>query len=284
MDSPVTLATRPLTPTFGVEILGVDVTKADAATLEAITQALFEQGVIVLKNQTLDAADQVRFTELFGQPEDNARKEYTVPGQPKVYVISNKIVDGKKIGEPNAGLNWHTDFTYAIRPALCTILHAIEAPAEGSDTLVADLAAAWEALPEERRQAVRGKMIEHSFAYLAEQRGRPTTHEHGDTIPDSVNHPMVRKLPENGRESLWISYGTARRVVDMPNPEGQDLIHQLIQFSTQEQFVYRHKWERGDLLMWDNRRSLHTGTPFDADKYIRHVHRTWVRGEAPVPA
>src|SRR5258708_29506165 len=130
MDSPVKLATRPLTPTFGVEILGVDVTKADTATLKAITQALFEQGVIVLKNQTLDAADQVRFTELFGQPEDNARKEYTVPGQPKVYVISNKIVDANKISEPNSGLNWHTAFTYPIPPALCIILPASESPAQ----------------------------------------------------------------------------------------------------------------------------------------------------------
>jgi taurine dioxygenase len=284
MTTTVQLNTRPLTPAFGVEILGVNVNTADQDTLNAIKDALYAHGAIVIRDQSLTPADQVRFTRLFGEPEDNARKEFTVPDEPKVYVISNKVVDGRPIGEPNAGLNWHTDFTYATRPALCTILHALAAPAEGSDTLVADLVAAWEALPEPRRRQVRGLKIQHSFEHLAEKRGRPKTHDHGDKIPPSVDHPMVRKLPEDGRESLWISHGTARCVVDMPNPDGLDLIQDLTDFATQDRFVYRHKWRSGDVLAWDNRRSLHTGTPFDANAHIRHVHRTWVKGEVPIPA
>src|SRR6516165_1765696 len=114
------LETRPLLPEFGVEIFDVDVAHANAATLDAVVDIFHHNGAIVLRGQNLSPAQQLDFTRKFGEPEDNVRDEFTVPGFHEIFVISNRIVDGKPIGNPEAGLNWHTDFQYGRRPALCT--------------------------------------------------------------------------------------------------------------------------------------------------------------------
>jgi taurine dioxygenase len=274
---------RPLKSDFGVDIDNVDVTTADRAGLRGIADALFRHGAVVLRNQRLDQAAQIRFTRFFGEPAENARLEFTDPDFPEIYLISNKIVGDRAIGDPEAGFGWHTDYTYGKQPALCTILYALEVPDEGSDTLLADLQAAWNALPKEKQDSLRGRIIHHSWAQLMRKHGRTATPEQLAALPD-VFHPMVRIVPETGQTSLWIAKGTAHEVVGMPNPQGLDLIQELVDFATQERFVYRHKWRVGDLLFWDNRRALHTGTPFDMKKYTRHIRRTWVRGETPVPA
>lgn len=277
------LRTRPLKADFGVEIEGVDLRGAPEATLRQIADALFAHGAVVLPDQHLDQAAQIRFTKFFGEPAENARLEFTDPDYPEIYLISNKIKGDRVIGDPEAGFGWHTDYTYGRRPALCTILYAVEVPPEGSDTLIADLQAAWNELPKARQDAVRGKIIHHSWAQLMRKHNKPTTPEQLAALPD-VFHPMVRIVPETGKTSLWIAKGTAHEIVGMPNPQGLDLIQELVDFATQDRFVYRHRWRPGDLLFWDNRRALHTGTPFDMKKYVRHVRRTWVRGEIPVPA
>ncbi len=101
------------------------------------------------------------------------------------------------------------------------------------------------------------------------------------TLPDVI-HPMICTHPADGRKALWVSTGTVKGVVGMPNPEGLDLIHRLVDFATQERFVHAHKWRVGDVLIWDNRCTLHRGTPFDLTKYQRLVYRTWVKGQRPV--
>ena len=283
MEALAAIRTGPLKPDFGLEIVGLDVTRASDAELGTVRDALFKHGAVVLRDQSLDPASQVKFTHFFGEPAENARLEFTVPDFPEIFVISNKIVGDRVIGDPEAGFGWHTDYTYGKRPAMCTILHALEVPPVGSDTLLADLLSAWEALPDERRREASGKVIHHSYEQLMRKQGRTITPVQKEKLPD-VYHPMVRLLPEDGRKSLWVAKGTAHEVMGMPNPEGLDLIQSLVDFATQDQFIYRHKWRRGDLLIWDNRRTLHTGTPFDMKNHTRHIHRTWVRGEVPIPA
>jgi taurine dioxygenase len=273
----------PLKSDFGVEIVGFDVTRASNSELGEVADAIFRHGAAVLRDQRLDPSQQIAFTRFFGEPAENARLQFTVPDFPEVFVISNKLEGDRVIGDPEAGLGWHTDYTYGKRPALCTILHALEVPPEGCDTLLADLLAAWDALPEERRRQVSGRVIRHSYERLMQKQGRQITPEQKAALPD-VFHPMVRLLPELGRKTLWVAKGTAHEIVGMPNPAGLDLIQELVDFATQDRFIYRHKWRAGDLLIWDNRRTLHTGTPFDMKNHIRHIHRTWVRGEVPIPA
>jgi taurine dioxygenase len=287
METVAALKTRPLTPTFGVEILDIDLNKADAATLNAVEAAVYRHGAVVIPGQTLSPEQQLRFTSIFGEPEENEADHtdlYSADEGRKVFVISNKIVDGKPIGFVEAGVNWHTDLSYSRRPALCTILYALEVPKVGSDTLVADLVAAWETLPAQRKRELHDLRVTHSLKYLNEKRGHLITTGLSDEIPEAVEHPLVRKLPEDGRETLWISIGSTREIVGMPNPDGLNMLKELMDYSTQPKFVYQHKWKVGDVLVWDNRRTLHKGTPFDVDNDIRLVHRTWVKGEAPIQA
>jgi len=283
MNTAVQLRTRPLKPGFGAEILGVDLRRADAATLAAVVATFHRHGAIVLRGQTLTPADLTSFVARFGEPEDHTLREFTLPGFPKVYRLSNRLEDGKPVGAHNDGIGWHTDYSYKAEPVMATLLYAVEVPPEGSDTLLADCVAAWNALPPERQRQLDGLVLHHSYRHFMATReygARELDEELKAQNPD-VFHPLVRTHPADGRKALWPSTGTVIEVVGRPNPEGLELVQDLIDFATQERFVHRHKWRVGDVLMLDNRCTLHTGTLFDDTKYVREMHRLWVRGDRP---
>jgi len=163
------------------------------------------------------------------------------------------------------------------------MLYAMEVPPEGSDTLLADCVAAWNALAPERQKALEGKMLHHSYQHFMATReygARELSDELKAENPD-VYHPLIRTHPADGRKALWPSTGTVIEVMGMPKEEGLKLVEELVAFATQDRFVYRHKWQVGDILMWDNRCTLHTGTLYDDTKYFREMHRLWVRGDKP---
>ena len=272
---------RPLWDGFGVEVLGVDLAKADDATCDRVVDTFHRHGVMVVRDQRLSPEEQLAFTRRFGEPEGNPSTEFTYPGHPEIYIISNKVEDGRPIGNWKAGQGWHTDASYRERPTMCTMLYAVETPAEGADTLLADLCAAYDALTDAEKAAYDGLQIHHSFRALVEML-RGADAPYGPEDIEDVVHPMIRTHPADGRKALWVSTGTVKGVVGMPNPEGLELIERLVAFATQERFVRAHKWRVGDLLIWDNRCTLHTGTPFDLTKYDRLVYRTWVKGDRPV--
>ncbi len=276
MPTDTPFRTRELMPNFGVEVLDADVTRETPETMADIVSLFHRHGALLLRGQTMSPAQQVTFTNLFGPPADNPRKEYTVPDYPDVFVISNKVVNGRNIGDPDAGTGWHYDMCYDRYPGLCTILHALEVPPEGSDTLLSDLCAVYEAFPAERRQDLEDMVIHYSYISLQEMKGNVITDLHRATLPD-VLHPMIRRHPINGRPALRPCFGGTRGVVGMPNPQGQELLKELVAYATEERFIYRHKWQVGDILVWDNNCTLHKGTPFDKTKHVRHVHRTWVQ-------
>ena len=283
MNTAVEVRTRPLKPGFGAEILDVDLQRADQATLDAVVRAFHRHGAILLRGQTLSPGELTDFVAQFGEPEDHTLKEFTVPGFPKVYRLSNKVVDGKPIGAHNDGVGWHTDYSYKPEPVMATMLYAVEVPPEGSDTLLADCVAAWNALTPERQKALDGLVLHHSYLHFMRTRewgARELTAEQKAENSD-VFHPLIRTHPADGRKALWPSTGTVIEVVGMQNPQGLDLVQELVDFTTQEAFVHRHKWQAGDVLMWDNRCTLHTGTLYDDTKYDRLMHRLWVRGDKP---
>jgi taurine dioxygenase len=280
MGAKADFSVRPLSGGFGVEMRDIDLATCGPEVHRAVVDIFDRHGVMVIRDQRLSPDDQIRFTKAFGEPEDNPRKEFTYPGIPQIYVISNKIVDGRQIGDPTAGQGWHTDSSFLEEPVKCTMLYAMEVPDEGSDTMLADLCAAWNALPPERQAALENLKVHHSWRALMELKNLYLAPD-DNSLPDVI-HPLVRLHPADGRKALWVSTGTTRGVVGIPNPQGLDLLQELVDFATQDQFVYRHKWRVGDVLIWDNRCTLHTGTPFDLNKYQRHVHRTWVKGERPV--
>ncbi len=273
-----------LKPGFGARIDGVDLAGADDATLQAVVAAFHQHGAILLRDQPMKPQDLLRFISAFGEPEDHTLQENTLPGFPKIYVLSNRIVDGKPIGAHNDGIGWHTDYSYRAEPVMSTMLYAVEVPPEGSDTLLADGCAAWNALPPERQAQLDGLELHHSWRHFMNTREFNRQEEPSEALlaenPD-VLHPLVRRHPSDGRKALWASTGTVKEVVGMPNPEGLALVDELVEFMTQEAFVYRHKWRAGDVLMWDNRCTLHTGTLYDDQKYVREMHRLWVKGDRP---
>jgi taurine dioxygenase len=283
MTTAVQARTRPLKLGFGAEILDIDLQRADEAALDAVVATFHKHGAILLRNQTMTPADLTAFVARFGEPEDHTLKEFTVEGFPKVYRLSNRVVDGKPIGAHNDGVGWHTDYSYKAEPVMATMLYAVEVPAEGSDTLLADCVAAWNALPPERKAQVEGLTLHHSYQHFMATReygARELSDQLKAENPD-VYHPLIRTHPADGRKALWPSTGTVIEVVGMPNPQGLDLVQEMVDFAIQDEFVYRHKWRVGDVLMWDNRCTLHTGTLFDDTKYIREMHRLWVRGDRP---
>jgi taurine dioxygenase len=273
---------RPLMQDFGVEILGVDLARMTPEQGRGIVEAFQLHGALVLRGQSLSPAQFQDFVALFGEPEDHTMRQYTVPGHPKIFVLSNRLENGQPVGAHNDGIGWHTDYGYKAEPVMCTMLYAVRVPDEGSDTLLADLCAAYDALPEARKRQLETYHLQHSYEYLM------TTREHGRaTLSDALRaenpdvvHPLIRTHPANGRQALWVSGGT-RGIVELPAEDGLALIDDLVAFVTQERFVYRHKWQVGDVLVWDNRCTLHTGTLFDDTRYIREMYRMWVKGDRP---
>ena len=283
MDQAVELNIRALKPGFGAEILATNLTDAGQETLGGVVDAFHRHGAILLRGQKMTPADLLAFIELFGEADGHTLKQFTLPDHPKVYVLSNRIVDGRPIGAHNDGVGWHTDYSYKAEPVMCTMLYAVEVPPEGSDTLLADLCAAYQALPAERQSELDPMVLHHSYQHFMANReyGRmELTPELKAAHPD-VFHPLIRTHPSDGRKALWVSTGTVKGVVGVPNPDGLKLIDELVAFATQDEFVYRHKWQVGDVLMWDNRCTLHTGTLYDDTKYIREMHRLWVKGDKP---
>lgn len=278
----VELETRPLKGNFGAEILKVDLAAADDAQLAQVVDAFHRNGAIVLRGQTLNPAQLVRFASAFGELEGHPMTDFVLPDYPPVYVLSNRIVDGKPIGAHNDGVGWHTDYAFKQEPVMCTMLYAVAVPDEGGDTLFADQVAAYDALSPEMRAKVDPLVMVHSYQYLME------TREHGrKEVPPEVlaanpdaPHPLIRTHPADGRKALWVSGGT-RGFEGMDQAESFALIDELVEFVTQDRFVYRHQWEQGDIVVWDNRCTLHTATLFDDSKYVREMHRLWVKGDKP---
>ncbi len=167
---------------------------------------------------------------------------------------------------------------------MCTMLYAVTVPPEGSDTLLADGCAAWNALSPERQAELDGLQLHHSWKHFMNTREFNQQQELDPVLlaenPD-VLHPMIRRHPSDGRKALWVSTGTVKEIVGVPNPKGLEMIDELVEFMTQPQFVYQHKWREGDVLVWDNRCTLHTGTLYDDKKYEREMHRLWAKGDRP---
>jgi len=264
-------------------VLGVDVPRATPEQKSLLVDAFQHHGALLLRDQTMSPDDLLDLIRLFGEPEGHTLQQFTLPGYPNIYILSNKVIDGRPIGAHNDGVGWHTDYSYKAEPVMSTMLYAVEVPPEGSDTLLADLCAAYDALPPERRAALDGLKLHHSYQHFMENRewGAMKLSDALKAQNPDVIHPLIRTHPADGRKALWVSTGTVKEVIGLPEPDGLALVDELVEWATQDRFVYRHKWRVGDVLMWDNRCTLHTGTLYDDTKYDRLMHRLWVKGDRP---
>lgn len=270
---------------LGAEIRGVDLSQplGDNGFAE-IEHAYDEHGVIFFRNQRITPDHQVAFTRRFGEIEFNIFGErWSVPGCPEIVVVSNITDDGKPIGVRRAGENWHSDMCYTPRPPRGTMLYAREIPTLHGlplgDTEFASAAAAWDALPDPLKVRIEGRRA--TFDFIGRKRAVAPTREEIERNPP-VTHPIVRTHSRTGRKCLYVMRDDCTGIEGIDADEADALIQALADHITKPAFIYRHQWQVGDLLIWDNCTVQHRAIQdYDLPRH-RLMHRTTVGGAVPV--
>jgi taurine dioxygenase len=281
----MTIAITPLSPSIGAEITGVDLrAHLDSDTVAAIHHAWLDHLVILFRDQKLEQEDLVRFTAHFGQPaERSSPKDEQTVGQSALHrnlmLISNIRENGVPIGSlPDGELVFHHDMTFRDLPGAASILYAVEVPAHGGNTMFANCYAAYETLPDDVRQALEGRQAFHHYHFGSARKGDGK----GTKASAQSTHPVFRTHDETGRKAVFVNRLMTDYVVDMPRDESDDLLARVFEHCERPEFVYEHVWRVGDLLMWDNRCSMHARTDFPSTER-RLMWRTTLEGsERPV--
>ena len=268
--------------TFVAEIGGVDLAQPlDEATVEAIRQAWWDNSILVFRGQNLTQEQHVAFSGHFGELQGHTVKDWLLPTHPEILVLSNRGRGGVKPLE-NGGAYWHSDITYQAVPPMGSILYGLTVPPEGGDTLYADMHAAYEALDEETKALIADRVAIHNYKHryllMAEGGRRPDPTPEQLAEWQDVEHPVVLVHPESGRKCLFVNEGFTVSIKGLEKEESDALLQRLCAHSVKPQFVYAHKWRPGDIVMWDNRSTMHCATPYDAEKYERTMHRTTIKG------
>ena len=270
----------------GAEVLGLDLSEPlGQEDFARIHRAHLDHHVLVFRDQRITPDQQIAFSRRFGPLQIHVLHQFQLPGYPEVLVVSNIVENGQPIGLGDAGHYWHSDLSYKEKPSLGSLLHAQELPSEGGDTLFANMHLAWDTLPANLRNAVEGRSAEHTYlAKYAELQKRspwrPNLSAEQIAQVKPVVQPIVRTHPETGRRALFVSEHFTTRVLDVPEDESRALLAELFDHSTRDAFVYRHQWQPGDMVFWDNRSLMHlaAGTP---DHLRRRLNRTTIEGAAP---
>jgi taurine dioxygenase len=272
-------AVRPLSPALGAEIVGVDLgQEIDDRAFAQIRDGWHQHLVILLRDQELSEDDQVRFAQKFGPPAVIHTKQF-VRNHPAVMLISNVREDGKPIGAlPDGEMHFHTDQCHQERPAMASMLYAIEVPRAGGNTLFANGYKAYETLPDALKLRIAGRKALNAYDYDTAAMKRGTRLAEG--VPSCV-HPVVRTHPATGRKALYVNRLMTVRIEGLPADESDELLDTLFAHQERREFVYEHVWRPGDLLMWDNRCTLHARTDFSPDER-RLMRRVTILGEKPV--
>ncbi len=255
---------------LGARVTGLDLSEPlSTETVAALRQALLEHCVLVFPQQRLPDEEQVRFTGYFGPPQEHVRKQR--PREVKeIFIISNVKENGESIGALGSGtVDFHSDLSYMTHPGTISLLQAMEIPQQGGQTQFCDCRAAYDALPEDRRQYLSTLRAVHRH-YVEEQ-----------NPGGIVSHPVVRIHSETQRRSLYVSPHLTSYIEAMEDTQSEELLSELYRHMDQPAFVWTHEWQLGDLLMWDNRPTMHRRLGFP-DEQRRVMKRTQVFGTEPV--
>ena len=270
----------------GVVITGVDVSQPlPPASKQRILAAFLDNQFVVFRGQSLTREQQFAFSSCFGEVEPHrgpaaAGKRYGV-----AHVISNLGADGRPVdrsSSPVSNYHWHTDKSYYAVPPMLTTLYAIEMPSAGGDTEFANTAAGYAALPPATRRRIAGLRVVFRWGAAFAEAGGGAAAQATMRERPPVDHPLVRTHPDTGAKALYLG-NHASHIQGLPEAEGRALLAELLGHATQPQFVYRHRWRAGDLVMWDNRCLLHRAVAnYEMGRERRILHRTVVKGTLPV--
>jgi alpha-ketoglutarate-dependent 2,4-dichlorophenoxyacetate dioxygenase len=277
------LTFRKLHPHFAGEVSPVDLRRVhDPETLAAIRGGMDEYAVLVFRDQPFTDAEQLAFAErldgvLHTKPGISALQKNRL-GNEALGDISNLDENGEIMKSDNRrrmyGLGnrlWHTDASFQDPAGRYSMLSAKVVPPVDADTEYADMRAAYDALPEDEKARLEGLRVHHSITYSRQTLGFEFSESEQDALKGAI-HPLVRTIPRSKRRSLYVA-SHASRIIDWPVPEGRLLLRDLIEHATRPEFVYRHQWRGGDLVIWDNRATMHRARPFDDAKYRRELRR-----------
>ena len=289
----MTITVKPRHPALGAEVRGVDMRRPlDSQTVQAVSDAWTRHLVLVFPDQDITDAEHVAFTRHFGEPEIFHQTSLNLRSDraKEIFLVSN--VDGEnrlmKPSEPSqkqlsSARQWHTDSSYRPTPSVGSLLHGIEISRTGGITQFINMYKVYDELPDALRRQVEGRRARHDFGMLHRITGAPAPTAAEQAAMPPVWHPLVRRHPVSGRKSLYISSIYNDAVEGLEEPAAQRLIDELSAFAAQPQYMYRHVWEPHDVLMWDNRCTVHAVTPHDPEER-RVMHRTTIVGSEPVVA
>ena len=283
----MTLKITKLSPNVGAEISGVDLSREQSPeTVKEIVDAWLEHGVVVFRGQDLSEHAQVRVAKYFGKLKERpfpkearaeSQGEEADPYDGYTMLVSNIRKDGKPIGSlPDGEMQFHADMVYTEIPARATILYGVEVTEKGGDTLFASLTAAFNTLDEETKALLEGKKALQGFL-------QGTTLREDNTPDVSFVHPLVQVIPETGRKALMVSRLLTFHVEDMEKTQSDTLLEKLFDHIERPDNVYAHQWRPGDLLVWDNRATVHGRTDFDPAER-RLLRRFVTLGARPIAA
>jgi len=279
----MSLTVKAVTPAVGAEISGVDLARLSDPEFAQIEQAWNRHGALVFRDQKLTDDDLLAFSRRFGELDPPPIQEHgrqSPEGYPDVYVVSNVLDDkGAPIGALGAGeAVWHTDMSYLQTPPDASMLYSLEVPPTGGDTWVLGMQAAWATLPDALKTKVRGRRIKHDGTYNSGGYLRkgvtPTDDPH--KAPGAW-HPAVIAHPSTGAPSLYLGRRRNSYIEDLSPADSDALLDALWAHIEREDLRYQHRWRVGDLLLWDNRSTMHRRDPFD-NATRRVMHRTQIKG------
>jgi alpha-ketoglutarate-dependent 2,4-dichlorophenoxyacetate dioxygenase len=289
--APMPVAIRQIGPCFAGEVEGADLTRPlNPAEVQAIHDGMTRFGVLVFHDQPLDDAQQIAFTQSLGELEHAIGTSLRAPDE---YRLPTSFADVSNLDRENRTFArddrrrlfaignrlWHSDSSFKVVPAKYSLLHARSIPSKGGNTEFACMPAAYDALDAETRAEIEHLVCEHSQLYSRQQLGFFDFTEEERARFKPVRQRLVRTHPGSGRKSLFLA-SHAGAIVGWPVPEARAFLRDLIEHATQRQFVYAHKWRVNDLVMWDNRQTMHRARPFPAEE-PRDMRRTTLVGEGP---
>ena len=277
------LTFRKLHPHFVAEASPVDLRRVhDPETLAAIRGGMDEHAVLVFRDQPFTDAEQLDFAQRLDGALHTKLGSSAIQknrfGNEALGDVSNLDENGEIMKSDSRrrmyGLGnrlWHTDASFQDPPGRYSMLSAKVVPPVDADTEYADMRAAYDALPEEEKARLEGLRVHHSIAHSRQTLGFEFSESEQEALKGAI-HPLIRTIPRSKRRSLYVA-SHASRIIDWPVPEGRLLLRDLIEHATRPEFVYRHQWRVGDLVIWDNRATMHRARPFDDAKYRRELRR-----------
>jgi taurine dioxygenase len=279
------LELRALSPTFGAELLGVDLAAPMAdAFFDRIYEAFLRHQLLLFRDQQFEPGEQVTFARRFGSVQVHVMNQYHAEGYPEIYYLSNLDADGRPSGRhPDRGtVHWHTDGSWARRTGQATLLYAVAVPAMGGETRFASMYDAYDALDDATRERLAPLRAVHNLDFSRTRRhGEDLMTEEQKKARPPVDHPIIRVHPETGRRCVFLG-DHAWHILGMSFEDGRQLIEELNARVIDPARVYTHRWRPGDLVLWDNRCMLHKAEPYDVAAETRVMRRCTVVGEVPI--